>query len=160
MSGVSGLYLVLLAGVAGHVLIARVPSILHTPMMSGSNFIHGIVLVGAMLALGTASGTVEVIIGFLAVAMASANVVGGFVITDRMLALFDHKSRHRGRAAASEHPAGEDRKPPPARARPSARTESARSGKRSGAQNGAPSTTSSTTPSAARSGNRSTDNKA
>ena len=89
MSSVSALYLVLLAGVAGYVLVARVPSILHTPMMSGSNFIHGIVLAGAMLALGGATTILEQIIGFIAVAAAAANVVGGFVVTDRMLALFD-----------------------------------------------------------------------
>ena len=96
MSGVSGLYLVLLAGVAGYVLIARVPSILHTPMMSGSNFIHGIVLAGAMLALGSADTALEQIIGFIAVAAAAANVVGGFVVTDRMLALFDKSTVKNG----------------------------------------------------------------
>lgn len=88
MNDVSALYLVLLAAVCGYLLIARVPSILHTPMMSGSNFIHGIVLIGAMLALGNASGLVEQVIGFFAVTTAAANVVGGFVVTDRMLALF------------------------------------------------------------------------
>lgn len=91
MSNVSALYLILLAAVAGYVLIARVPSILHTPMMSGSNFIHGIVLAGAMLALGNADGILEQSIGFVAVTAAAANVVGGFVVTDRMLALFDSK---------------------------------------------------------------------
>lgn len=99
MSGVSGLYLVLLAGVAGYVLIARVPSILHTPMMSGSNFIHGIVLAGAMLALGGADTLLEQVIGFVAVAAASANVVGGFVVTDRMLALFDKATIKNGNYA-------------------------------------------------------------
>ena len=91
MSVVTALYLVLLAAVAGYVLIARVPSLLHTPMMSGSNFIHGIVLAGAMLALANAGSTLETIIGFLAVVAASANVVGGFIVTDRMLNLFDKK---------------------------------------------------------------------
>ncbi len=88
MTDISALYLILLAAVAGYVLVARVPAILHTPTMSGSNFIHGIVLVGAMLALGNASGLLEKIIGFMAVTAAAANVVGGFVVTDRMLALF------------------------------------------------------------------------
>jgi NAD(P) transhydrogenase subunit alpha len=101
MSSVSALYLVLLAGVAGYVLVARVPSILHTPMMSGSNFIHGIVLAGAMLALGGASTLLEQVIGFIAVAAAAANVVGGFVVTDRMLALFD-KSAIKNKNAAGE----------------------------------------------------------
>lgn len=89
MSDVNALYIILLAAVAGYLLIARVPSILHTPMMSGSNFIHGIVLAGAMLALGNADDILEQAIGFIAVTAAAANVVGGFVVTDRMLALFD-----------------------------------------------------------------------
>ena len=89
MSVVSGLYLVFLAAVAGYVLIGRVPSLLHTPMLSGSNFIHGIVLAGAMLALSSASGTLELVIGFVAVTAAAANVVGGFIVTDRMLQLFE-----------------------------------------------------------------------
>ena len=85
MSVITAFYLVFLAAMAGYVLIARVPSLLHTPLLSGSNFIHGIVLAGAMLALANASGTIETIIGFVAVTAASANVVGGFVVTDRML---------------------------------------------------------------------------
>lgn len=113
MNGVGALYLVLLAAVAGYVLIARIPSILHTPMMSGSNFIHGIVLAGAMLALGNAEGLLEQIIGFFAVTAAAANVVGGFVVTDRMLALFDHKAdRHKASPvlAGVDNPASEDRR--------------------------------------------------
>jgi NAD(P) transhydrogenase subunit alpha len=85
---ISALYLIFLAAIAGYVLIARVPVILHTPTLSGSNFIHGIVLIGAMLALANASGMLEQIIGFVAVTAAAANVVGGFIVTDRMLALF------------------------------------------------------------------------
>lgn len=109
------MYLVLLAAVAGYVLIARVPSILHTPMMSGSNFIHGIVLVGAMLALANAEGFFEQLIGFVAVTAASANVVGGFVVTDRILALFDQAAKGRSAKAAmsaevEDSPAREDRR--------------------------------------------------
>ena len=89
MIGFNALYLFLLAGVAGYVLIARVPSILHLPLMSGSNFIHGIVLIGAMLVLGHADGTLQTVIGFLAVVAAAANAVGGYVVTDRMLAMFE-----------------------------------------------------------------------
>jgi NAD(P) transhydrogenase subunit alpha len=122
MSGVGGLYLILLAAVAGYVLIARVPSILHTPMMSGSNFIHGIVLAGAILALGNASGLVEIIIGFIAVTAAAANVVGGFVVTDRMLALFDHRTGRTGSRAPPalvgiENPSREERRSPALRSR-------------------------------------------
>lgn len=82
------LYLFMLAGIAGYVLIANVPSILHTPLMSGSNFIHGVVLAGTMVALGNAEGTFQLVIGFLAVMAAAANAVGGYVVTDRMLAMF------------------------------------------------------------------------
>ena len=91
MSIIDALYRVLLAAVAGYALIRRIPSLLHTPMMSASNFIHGIVLAGAMLALSTANGVVELSIGFVAVMAASANVFGGFVVTDRILKTFDEK---------------------------------------------------------------------
>ena len=72
-------------------IIAKVPSILHTPLMSGSNAIHGVILVGAMLILGSATTTPETILGFLAVILATLNVVGGFVVTDRMLEMFKAK---------------------------------------------------------------------
>ncbi len=136
MSGMDGSYLILLAAVAGYVLIARIPSILHTPMMSGSNFIHGIVLAGAMLALGNANGTMELIIGFIAVTAASANVVGGFVITDRMLALFDNKFRKRGASSSSgaDNPAGEDRRLPGVRSRPMSRSEPSSAAKKTGSR--------------------------
>lgn len=95
MTGINALYIFLLAGVSGYILIARVPSILHTPLLSGSNFIHGIVLAGTMLALGQAETLMQQIIGFVAVTAASANVVGGFVVTDRMLALFNIRAMKR-----------------------------------------------------------------
>ena len=69
-------------------VIARVPSILHTPLMSGSNAIHGVIIVGAIIVLGNATTTTEQIIGFLAVVLATLNVVGGFTVTDRMLEMF------------------------------------------------------------------------
>jgi NAD(P) transhydrogenase subunit alpha len=65
-----------------------VPVILHTPLMSGSNFVHGIVLVGAMVAMGHAHGPLELTIGFIGVALAAGNAVGGFVVTERMLEMF------------------------------------------------------------------------
>ncbi len=83
------LYLIMLAGIAGYVLIANVPSVLHTPLMSGSNFIHAIVLAGAMVALGHAENTLQLVIAFLAVVAATANAVGGYIVTDRMLAMFE-----------------------------------------------------------------------
>jgi NAD(P) transhydrogenase subunit alpha len=69
-------------------IISKVPSILHTPLMSGSNAIHGVILVGAMLVLGAANTNLEEVLGFLAVILATLNVVGGFVVTDRMLEMF------------------------------------------------------------------------
>ena len=120
MSGVDALYLVLLAAVAGYVLIARVPSILHTPMMSGSNFIHSIVLCGSMLALSSASTFLEQVIGFIAVMAGAANVIGGFVVTDRMLALFNNKNNGvLSSPTAQDNPASEDRRVPTALTKPS-----------------------------------------
>jgi NAD(P) transhydrogenase subunit alpha len=78
----------MLAGFTGYEVISRVPVILHTPLMSGSNFVHGIVLVGAMVALGQANGPVEQVIGFIGVALAAGNAVGGYVVTERMLEMF------------------------------------------------------------------------
>ena len=72
-------------------VIAKVPSILHTPLMSGSNAIHGVILVGAMIVLGYSHGTLTEVLGFLAVLLATLNVVGGFTVTDRMLEMFKAK---------------------------------------------------------------------
>ena len=69
-------------------IIAKVPSILHTPLMSGSNAIHGVILVGSMLILGGATSNIQEVLGFLSVILATLNVVGGFVVTDRMLEMF------------------------------------------------------------------------
>jgi H+-translocating NAD(P) transhydrogenase subunit alpha len=77
-----------LSAFVGVEVISKVPSMLHTPLMSGSNAIHGVILVGAILILGYASTTTEQILGFLAVLLATLNVVGGFVVTDRMLEMF------------------------------------------------------------------------
>jgi H+-translocating NAD(P) transhydrogenase subunit alpha len=81
----------ILSVVIGFEVISKVPSILHTPLMSGSNAIHGVILVGSMLVLGQATTTPEVVLGTLAVLLATLNVVGGFVITDRMLEMFKGK---------------------------------------------------------------------
>ena len=88
ITGFVALYIFMLAAVVGYEVISRVPVILHTPLMSGSNFIHGIVLVGAMVALGWAETTLEMVIGFIGVALASGNAVGGYVVTERMLEMF------------------------------------------------------------------------
>lgn len=81
----------ILAVFVGNEVVSRVPSILHTPLMSGSNAIHGIVLVGAMIIMGTASGTAQMVLGFFAVLLATLNIVGGFTVTDRMLEMFKAK---------------------------------------------------------------------
>ena len=78
----------MLSAFTGYEVISRVPVILHTPLMSGSNFVHGIVLVGAMIAMGHAEGTLELAIGFFAVVMAAGNAVGGYFVTVRMLEMF------------------------------------------------------------------------
>jgi H+-translocating NAD(P) transhydrogenase subunit alpha len=81
-----------LAAFVGYEVVSKVPSILHTPLMSGSNAIHGIILVGTMLILGGAHGAAQETLGFLAVVLATLNVVGGFVVTDRMLHMFKPRS--------------------------------------------------------------------
>ncbi len=90
-----------LAAFVGVEIVARVPSLLHTPLMSGSNAIHGVILVGSMLVLGGAHTGPEEVLGFLAVLLATLNVVGGFVVTDRMLEMFRGKPTERPPAAAS-----------------------------------------------------------
>ncbi|MHB1553227.1 MAG: NAD(P) transhydrogenase subunit alpha part 2 [Acidimicrobiales bacterium] len=80
-----------LAAFVGYEVISKVPSILHTPLMSGSNAIHGIVLVGALFIMGEATGTAQLVLGFVTVFLATLNIVGGFVVTDRMLEMFRAK---------------------------------------------------------------------
>jgi proton-translocating NAD(P)+ transhydrogenase subunit alpha len=72
-------------------LISRVPTLLHTPLMSGTNAIHGIVLIGGMLILGSADSTLEQTLAFIAVVFGTINIVGGFLVTDRMLDMFKRK---------------------------------------------------------------------
>lgn len=86
-------YIAMLAAFTGYVVISRVPVILHTPLMSGSNFIHGIVLVGAMVALGLATTPLEQALGFIAVVLGAANVTGGYVVTERILQMFDRSGK-------------------------------------------------------------------
>ena len=88
IEGFTALYIFMLAAFTGYEVIARVPVILHTPLMSGSNFVHGIVLVGAMVALGTADSVLTKTIGFIGVVLATGNAVGGYFVTERMLEMF------------------------------------------------------------------------
>lgn len=93
IEGLAAIYIFMLAGFTGYEIISKVPVILHTPLMSGSNFVHGIVLVGAMFALGIADTTTEQIIGFIAVLLGAGNAVGGYVVTERMLEMFKPKEK-------------------------------------------------------------------
>ena len=88
LSAFAALYIFMLAAFTGYEVIAKVPAILHTPLMSGSNFVHGIVLVGAMVALGEAESVVTQTIGFIGVVLGAGNAVGGYVVTERMLEMF------------------------------------------------------------------------
>lgn len=88
IDGFLALYIFMLAAFTGYEIIARVPVILHTPLMSGSNFVHGIVLVGAMIALGRAESTLGTAIGFIGVLLGAGNAAGGYVVTERMLEMF------------------------------------------------------------------------
>ncbi|HEY6644572.1 NAD(P) transhydrogenase subunit alpha [Povalibacter sp.] len=88
LTGFVALYIFMLAAFTGYEIIGRVPAILHTPLMSGSNFVHGIVVVGALYALLNATSTVEQVIGFFGVLLGAGNAAGGYVVTERMLEMF------------------------------------------------------------------------
>jgi NAD(P) transhydrogenase subunit alpha len=89
------IYVVILMIFVGIEVIGRVPSVLHTPLMSGANAIHGVVIIGAIIVMGRAEGDnyLALILGFLAVVLGTLNVVGGFVVTDRMLEMFKSKKK-------------------------------------------------------------------
>jgi NAD(P) transhydrogenase subunit alpha len=97
--GMALLTVFVLAVFVGFEVIAKVSSVLHTPLMSGANAIHGVILVGAIIATGHATEAVDIVLGLAAVLLATLNLVGGFVVTDRMLEMF-----------------GRGRRPPPPRA--------------------------------------------
>ncbi len=96
LTGFIALYIFMLAAFTGYEIIGRVPSILHTPLMSGSNFVHGIVVVGAMYALLNATSLVEQVIGFVGVLLGAGNAAGGYVVTERMLEMFKPSSKREG----------------------------------------------------------------
>ncbi len=89
------IYIVILSIFLGIEVIGRVPAVLHTPLMSGANAIHGVVIIGAIIVMGKAEGDnyLALILGFLAVILGTLNVVGGFVVTNRMLQMFKSKKR-------------------------------------------------------------------
>jgi H+-translocating NAD(P) transhydrogenase subunit alpha len=92
----TALFIAILAAFTGYEVIGRVPVLLHTPLMSGSNFIHGIVLVGAIVALGIATTPLEQAVGLIAVIMGAMNVTGGYAVTERILAMFDRSKKKGG----------------------------------------------------------------
>ena len=87
------IFLVILSVFLGIEVISHVPAILHTPLMSGANAIHGVVIIGAIIVMGHAEGILAMVFGFLAVFLGTLNVVGGFVVTDRMLDMFKKKRK-------------------------------------------------------------------
>jgi H+-translocating NAD(P) transhydrogenase subunit alpha len=84
----SALFILVLAAFVGYEVVSKVPTMLHTPLMSGANAVHGVIVVGAMLVAASAGGAVAIVLALLAVILGTINVVGGFVVTDRMLEMF------------------------------------------------------------------------
>jgi H+-translocating NAD(P) transhydrogenase subunit alpha len=85
---VAALFILVLAAVVGYEVVSKVPTMLHTPLMSGANAVHGVIVVGAMLVAASAEGPLRVALALLGVTLGTINVVGGFVVTDRMLNMF------------------------------------------------------------------------
>jgi NAD(P) transhydrogenase subunit alpha len=90
-SGVALLTIFILSIFVGFEVVSKVSTVLHTPLMSGANAIHGIVLVGAILVTGSADSTLTIVLGLIAIVLATVNLVGGFAVTDRMLEMFKAK---------------------------------------------------------------------
>jgi H+-translocating NAD(P) transhydrogenase subunit alpha len=97
---ISALFILVLAAFVGYEVVSKVPTMLHTPLMSGANAVHGVIVVGAMLVAATADAPIAIVLAFLAVILGTINVVGGFVVTDRMLEMFrrrpNEQTRDRG----------------------------------------------------------------
>ena len=84
----SALFILVLAAFVGYEVVSKVPTMLHTPLMSGANAVHGVIVVGAMLVAATADSPIGIVLALLAVILGTINVVGGFTVTDRMLEMF------------------------------------------------------------------------
>ena len=93
---VSAVFIVVLAAFVGYEVVSKVPTMLHTPLMSGANAVHGVIVVGAMLVAATADTPIAIVLAFVAVILGTINVVGGFVVTDRMLEMFRKRPGDRG----------------------------------------------------------------
>ena len=87
------IFIIILSVFLGIEVISHVPSVLHTPLMSGANAIHGVVIIGAIIVMGHAENLLAMVLGFIAVILGTLNVVGGFVVTDRMLEMFRKKKK-------------------------------------------------------------------
>ena len=92
----SALFILVLAAFVGYEVVSKVPTMLHTPLMSGANAVHGVIVVGAMLVAATADGPIAIVLAFVAVVLGTINVVGGFTATDRMLEMFRRRPEERG----------------------------------------------------------------
>ena len=111
MSSTAWLTVFVLAVFLGFEVISKVSSILHTPLMSGANAIHGVILVGAIIATGSTDDNVQLVIGLLAIVLATVNMVGGFAVTDRMLGMFAKPRRAPSTAeTSSDSSTGQERK--------------------------------------------------
>jgi NAD(P) transhydrogenase subunit alpha len=89
------IFIIILSIFLGIEVISHVPSVLHTPLMSGANAIHGVVIIGAIIVMGHAHNVLAMVLGFVAVILGTLNVVGGFVVTDRMLEMFSKKKKQK-----------------------------------------------------------------
>jgi NAD(P) transhydrogenase subunit alpha len=92
----SALFILVLAAFVGYEVVSKVPTMLHTPLMSGANAVHGVIVVGAMLVAATAETPIAIVLAFVAVILGTINVVGGFTVTDRMLEMFKRRPGDRG----------------------------------------------------------------
>ena len=97
-----------LAAFVGFAVISKVPTTLHTPLMSQTNAIHGIVMLGGLIVAGVADGALEQIIAFIAISFGTINIVGGFMVTDRMLGMFVRKPKPDGSGAQQSGPSGSE----------------------------------------------------
>ena len=90
------LFILVLAAFVGYEVVSKVPTMLHTPLMSGANAVHGVIVVGALLVAATADDPLRIVLALVAVLLGTINVVGGFVVTDRMLEMFRRRPADRG----------------------------------------------------------------
>ena len=93
---VSAVFILVLAAFVGYEVVSKVPTMLHTPLMSGANAVHGVIVVGAILVAATADTPIAMVLAFVAVVLGTINVVGGFTVTDRMLEMFKKRPGDRG----------------------------------------------------------------